>query len=163
MDGLVDTVKQAVTLHPGIYEKIGSSPRSTRRAIVIAVAAVLVGGAGTLVEGDFRSWLQGGLLAPLVLAVSAGTFLLVARLFKATGGFLKMFRALGFAASPLALGVVPVMGFPVGFGWMVLLSIRAVKETQQVAYGAAAATVLLPTIVIVSLGLVARLVAGPTR
>jgi hypothetical protein len=53
-----------------------------------------------------------------------------------------------------------VIGAFVGFIWMVILSIRAVKETQQVSDGAALAIVLIPAAIIVVLVVIVVVVIG---
>ncbi|MEX0699919.1 MAG: YIP1 family protein, partial [Acidimicrobiia bacterium] len=72
----------------------------------------------------------------------------LSRMFKGQGTYIQLFRGLGFATAPQALGLIPIIGGIVGGIWSLLLAIRAVKETQQVTDGAAVAIVLIPAAII---------------
>jgi len=157
---IIERVKRAVTLSPGVYQEIGNDPQGTTQAIIVAAAAALIGGLGDLFGGRFGTWIFAAVIGPVVVAVFSAIVFVVSRMFNAQGTYIQLFRTLGFAYAPQALNVIPVIGAFVGFIWMVILSIRAVKETQQVSDGAAVAIVLIPAAIIVVLVVIVVVVIG---
>lgn len=142
-------VLRAIRREPGVFSEIGSEEKATGEAIVVAIAASLLGGLGAVWPGGARfgigSWLSGGIVGGLIgLAVGTGIYFLIGRLFKSQGTYIGLFRAAGFAWAPQALGIIPVLGTIVGGVWSILLFIRAVRETQSVSDGTATAVVLIP-------------------
>jgi hypothetical protein len=157
---IIERVKRAVTLSPGVYQEIGNDPQGTTQAIIVAAAAALIGGLGDLFGGRFGAWIFAAVMGPVVVAVFSAIVFVVSRMFNAQGTYVQLFRTLGFAYAPQALNLIPVIGAFVGFIWMVILSIRAVKETQQVSDGAAVAIVLIPAAIIVVLVVIVVVVIG---
>ena len=148
MNPIIERVKRAVTLSPGVYQEIGNDPQGTTQAIIVAAAAALIGGLGTLFGGRFGAWILMPIYAVVGLAIGSGILFLLSRVFKGQGTYIQLFRGLGFATAPQALGLIPILGGIVGGIWSLILAIRAVKETQQVTDGAAIAIVLIPAAII---------------
>ncbi len=152
-------VLRAIRQEPGVFSEIGSDEKATGEAIVVAIGASLLGGLGAVWPGGARfsggSWITGALGAgTLGIAIVTGVYFLVAKLFKSQGTYVTLFRAVGYGSAPSALGIIPVVGTIVGAVWSIVLMIRAVRETQGVTSGAAAAVVLIP----VAIGIVIALV-----
>lgn len=163
MEAIIERVKRAIKLEPGVYAEIGNDPAATQQSIIVVVVAALIGGLGTLIgPGRFGvgSWIASGLYAVVGLAIGAGVLFLIGRLFKAQGEYINLFRALGFAYAPQALAIIPILGGIVGAIWSVVLAIRAVKETQNVTDGAAAAIVLIPAAIALVLVAIAAVLIG---
>lgn len=152
-------IQRAVKLEEGVYEEIGNDDSATVQAMVVVGIAALISGLGTLIgPGRFSigGWIFGAILSATIgLAIGAGILFVISRLFKAQGGYIQLFRSLGYAYAPTALGIIPVVGGLVGGIWSVILAIRAVKETQSVSQGAAIAIVLIPVAILVILAFLA--------
>lgn len=143
-------VLRAFRREPGVFGEVGSDEKATGEAIVVAVAAALIGGLGTIWAGglDAGSWIGTAIgTGTLGLAIGVGILFLIGRLFQSRGTYIALFRAGGYAYAPAALGIVPVVGAIAGSVWSVVLMIRAVRETQEVSDGAAVAIVLIPVAV----------------
>ncbi|MGQ0848944.1 MAG: YIP1 family protein [Actinomycetota bacterium] len=163
MEPIIARVKRALKLEAGVYQEIGNDQKATQQAIVVTIAASLIGGLGSLLgPGTFRfgGWLFGGIFSVLGLAIGTGVLWLVSRLFQGTGEYINLFRSLGYATAPQALGIIPIIGGIVGAVWSIVLAIRAVKETQNVTDGASAATVLIPVVIGLVIGLILAAVIG---
>jgi hypothetical protein len=92
------------------------------------------------------------LFSPLILLVSlflaAGVVHLLLKAFGGVGrGYGFTVRLFAFAYSPQLLAVVPVVGAPVGFVWMVVVAIIGVREGHGTTTARAAAAVLIPVII----------------
>jgi hypothetical protein len=137
-------------MEPGVFQEIGADPTATVQAIIVVVVASLVGGLGTIFSGDFDAvgWILGGAYSIVGLAITAGVIYLISRLFQARGDYTSLFRSLGYASAPQALAIIPILGWLAGLVWSLILAIRAVKETQAVSGGAAAAIVLIPAAIV---------------
>lgn len=148
MNPIIERVKRAVTLSQGVYQEIGNDPQGTTQAMIVTGAAALIGGLGALFGGKFFAWILMPIYAVVGLAIGSGILFLLSRAFKGQGTYIQLFRGLGFATAPQALGLIPILGGVVGGIWSLILAIRAVKETQQVTDGAAIAIVLIPAAII---------------
>jgi hypothetical protein len=157
-------VQRAVKREDGVYAEIGADSAATVQAIVVVGIASLISGLSAIFTSarfSFVGWIVGAAIAATVgLAIGAGILWLISRLFGATGSFESLFRSLGFAAAPSALGIIPFIGGLVGFIWSLILAIRAVKETQSVSDGAAVAIVLIPAAIAIVIGFLLVLIAG---
>jgi hypothetical protein len=148
-------VQRAIRLEPGVYSEIGGDQKATGEALVVAIGASLISGLGSILPGGaefgFGPWIFGGVVGvPIGLAIGTGILWLVSRLFGARGEYIHLFRGLGYASAPQALGFVPLIGI-VGSIWSLVLAIRAVRETQSVSDGQAIAIVLIPVVISVIL------------
>lgn len=165
VQALWQRVMRAVRMEPGVYSEIGQDQSATIQAIIVAGAASLIAGLSALFPGGerfrFVGWIVGAVAAAtLGLAIGAGILWLVSRLFGATGSYISLFRGLGFATAPNALGIIPIIGTIAGFVWSIILAIRAVKETQSVSDGAAVAIVLIPAAIGLVIGFILVIIAG---
>jgi hypothetical protein len=131
--------------------------------IVVAIAAA-IGGLGLAIgPGDFKfgSWLFSIILAPtLGLAIGTGILWLVGKLFSGKAAFMEMFRPLGYAYAPSALAIIPWIGSLVGWAWSMVCAIIAVRESEDVSTGAAAAIVLIPAVIVFILVVILVFIAG---
>jgi hypothetical protein len=112
--------------------------------------------------GLFSS-LFGGLLGWFVVGA---VFFFVAKIFKGQGSFIGMLASLGYANCPYFIGaplaaitsvagsfgttLSGIIGFAVGI-WVLVLNIIAIRESQQISTGAAAATYFIPVILFIIL------------
>jgi len=154
---ILDRVQRAVTLKEGVYAEIGSDQAATGQAIVVAAVAGLI--SSVTGAGGFFGRIIGGIGGVIGLAIFSGVIFLIGRLFKGQGQYVELFRGLGYASAPSALGLIPFLGW-IGGIWSVVLAIRAVKEINKVSDGAAAVTVLIPVVVIGFLVFILVVLAG---
>lgn len=112
--------------------------------------------------GLFSS-LFGGLLGWIIVGA---IFFLVAKIFKGKGSFVGMLASLGYANCPYLIGaplaaiaslfgsfgaiLSGIISFAIGI-WVLVLNIIAIRESQQISTGAAAATYFIPVILIIVL------------
>jgi hypothetical protein len=116
-ESLPDRLTRVARLDSAVFEEVASDPRATGGAIgVLLVANALDGlGSGPRLEGALLA-LAGGVLrsALWIGAIHAGAMLL-----GLGSGFAPVFRALGFASAPLAIGVLAVVP---GLGGLVFIA-----------------------------------------
>jgi hypothetical protein len=151
-------VQRAVRREPGVFGEIGADPKATGEAIAVAVAASLISGLGAIWPGGARfgfvGWIIGAAIGSVIgLGIGTAILYVISRFFRAQGEFINLFRGLGYATAPQALGIIPFVGGIVGAIWSLLLAIRAVKETQNTTEGTAVAIVLIPVAIGLLLGL----------
>ncbi|MGH8875016.1 MAG: YIP1 family protein, partial [Acidimicrobiia bacterium] len=161
--GIVDRVLRAVKLDPALYREVGADQSKTIEAMVVTGVAALISGLGGVIFAGqgIGSWLLGAILAAtLGLAIGTGIIFLVGKLFKGQGQYIELFRGLGYAYAPTALGIIPFVGGIVGSIWSIVCAIRAVREINRVPDGAAIATVLIPVAVVVVLALIVAALLG---
>jgi len=155
---MMDRVIRAVKLDPTVYREVSGDESKTTEAMIVVGLVALIGGLGTLFgPGDFRfgSWILVGILAPtLGLGIVTGVFWLLGKMFGGKAQFMEMFRPLGYAYAPSALGIIPIIGGVVGGIWTLVCSVVAVRESEEVSTGAAAAIVLIPAAVALILAII---------
>jgi hypothetical protein len=125
-----------------------------------AVLESLTGGAPTL------SQLVQFLFSPLLLVAqlflsAAVTHVLLVLFRAAAGGFATTVRVFGLAYSPQLFSIVPWIGTPIAFFWMVVVSIIGLREAHRTTTGRAAAAVLVPVVfLLIMLGIAAFIAAA---
>jgi hypothetical protein len=156
--GLWDRVLRAVKLDPTLYKEVSGDDSKTTEAMLVVAIAAGIGGLGPIISPvDFRvgTWIASIILAPtLGLAIGSGVLWLIGKLFSGRAQFIEMFRPLGYAYAPSALGIVPFIGGLVGGIWSLVCAVIAVRESEEVTTGAAAAIVLIPAAVVFVLALI---------
>jgi hypothetical protein len=163
---IVDNTVRAGMLDVDFYNRAEvDTSLNTQAAIVVIVANGLAGlGSAIATEstsaGDIGIAMALGILSGVVgwLVWSAVANLVGTRIFNGTSDFGQMRRVIGFAYAPLAIGVVPWLGF-IGAAWVLLAAVVAIREgmdfstkrsvaTMITGWGAWALTTLAITIVL---------------
>jgi hypothetical protein len=111
-----------------LYEEVEHDPKATPEALAIVAICAVSLGLGSLGSfptvgrlGSYLPSLVGSVLSALVAwAVFSGVvYFIGTRLFQANATWEEVLRPLGYAYSPLVLGVV---GLIPGLGWLVVLA-----------------------------------------
>lgn len=105
------------------------------------------------------------LLSPLLLLISlfaaaAVTHLLLRLFGGASHGYNFTVRVFAYAYSPQILAVIPVIGQFIGFVWMVVIAIIGLAAGHRTSTGRAAAAVLIPVAIGLTLVAIAALIAA---
>lgn len=149
---LWDRLLRVLKLEPGVSEEIAADESATLQAVVVlslasVVSALLVLGPAALLAIPFA--LVGN-------AIAAGIVFLVMRAFAAKPpDYLPLFRVLGFAFAPNALGLIPFLGSLAGLVYSAVLSVVAIRDLGRLSTGEAiivyALSVVIPFFVLGSL------------
>lgn len=156
---LMDRLLRAVKLDPVFYREVAKDDTKTTEAMLVVFLANLIGGLGAIfgpTRFRFFGWIVGAIVAATIgLAIGAGILWLLGKLFGGKAEFLEMFRPLGYATAPGALGIIPVIGSFIGSIWSIACAVIAVRESEEVSTGAAVAIVLIPVVIVLVLVLLA--------
>ena len=157
-----DRVKAVLRFEPGIFKEIAQDSKATGQACVVFGVAVLLSCLWTWPIVPI-AWL----FAFLGLAMMTGLFMLLARMFAGSppsdgaadphdlredrrddmppySGWL---RAILFASTPVAFGVVPLVGTFIGAIFSLILEIIAIRELSGISTGAAVMAWLIAVLV----------------
>ncbi len=163
---MMNRVVRAVKLDPTLYREVSGDGSKTTEAMIVVALAALIGGLGPILgPGHFRvgGWILAAILAPtLFLAIGTGVLWLIGKLFSGKAEFMQMFRPLGYAYAPYALGIIPFIGGIIGGIWALVCAVIAVRESEEVSTGAAVAIVLIPAAILFILMLIVGAVIGLT-
>ncbi len=132
------------------YANIDVDRASTVTALLVAISAGAIGSLPPLIAGEISIWTWGiSAFTFMTVFVGAAAFLLLVsgRIFGGTATFGGLFRVVGYAMAPQALGVVPALGI-IGFGWTVAATVVATRESHRLSTGQAIGTVIGPAIVL---------------
>jgi len=140
-------------LESGVSDEIASDPNSTKQGFVVLAVA---NAAACLLFLPFV--LVAIPLSILFIAVSAGLYCLISRLFAhEVPPYRYWFRALLFTTAPSAMGIVPILGSLVGPIYGVVLNVVVIRDLARITTGAAIIVWLigglLPLILITAAGL----------
>lgn len=139
---MVDRLVRALRLEAGVFGEIADDDRATGEALAVSVFAAVV--ANLAGGGTFVGRVIGGAVSGLIgVFLWASILFLAVRLLGGGGTYPEVLRATGYTAAPFALYVIPVVGL-VGFGYSMVMQIRAMREVGEVSTGVAVATVLIP-------------------
>ena len=136
-------------LERGVFAEIGADRRATWQALGIVVAASLIGGWRFLWPGDGEWHISRWLLeeAGVAVVTSVVAAALLWAITKAAGGsgtVSGLWRGLGFAMAPIALGAFGAIGLLAGIVLEIPLIVRVVGETQKVRTRTAIVAVSVP-------------------
>ena len=146
----VDRVKRVLRMEPGVFKEIADDTEATGQACVVFAVAALLASLLAL-----PAVLLTGPLGFVALAIMAGLFQLVARMFAGDGvpAYAGWLRAVLFASAPGALGVIPLLGTIVGAIFSAILQIIAIRDVSGISTGAAVMTwiiaMMLPAMLVV--------------
>lgn len=168
---VLERVLAIVKLDVNAYREVDQEEGLTGQAVIVAIGAALLGGLGgfystTSVFGEevmtqtIPGWISSAVIGtPIGLAIGAGLALLFGKMFGGRADFMGLFRSLGFASAPNALGFIPVVGGLAGL-WSLVCGVVAVRESHGISTGQAVVVVLIPLIVIGLLVAVLAVVVG---
>lgn len=140
------------------FEEIENDPSATgQAALVVAVAALLIGlGAGFTTEvgtAEFfftfisiAIWAFAGWIVWSAITLFIGT-----RLLAGQADMGEMLRVIGFASAPLALGIIPLIGGPLGVLWTATAVFVAIRQGLDFT-GARALLTMVVGFLVYSLG-----------
>lgn len=142
-----DRLLRVLRLEPGVFEEIAADERATLQAVgVLALASAVSSLLGLLLLNPLAL-----LAVPSALvgnAIAAGIVFLVMRAFAAKPpDYLPLFRVLGFAFAPNALGLIPCLGTFAGFVYAVVLSVVAIRELGRLSTGEAVIVYVLSVVI----------------
>lgn len=146
-------VTRAALLDVDFYNEAERDPGLDVQALLVVLFANVLGGIGSVIATEATD--TNGAVA-LALGAVAGAFTGVigwlvwsaianfagTRFFGGTADFGEMRRVIGFSFAPLAIGVVPWLGF-VGAAWTLIAAMIAVREGLDFSTQRAIATVVV--------------------
>jgi hypothetical protein len=134
---LMKRIQRLATLDTSVFDEVRGDNAATIPAIVVAVVSTLLFGLGGWLwflfnvdgadNGDVfvESFIIGSIISLILWAVWLGiTYVLLSQVFRARADVNELVRVFGFAAAPLALGVlmfIPVLDFAIGLTAVALL------------------------------------------
>jgi hypothetical protein len=107
---------------------------NVQAAIIVVVASGLAGVGSAIAENvPVIASIAVGMVAGVLgwLLWSGVSFALGTRVFGGDSTYDEMLRVIGFAFAPLAIGVIPYLGFPAAV-WMLLAAVIAVREGLEI-------------------------------
>jgi hypothetical protein len=143
---MIKNVLSALLLDTAFYTEVAEDKSFMAQAAVVVVIANLLGGMGAAfaTESDVLVGAALGVATGLVgwLVWSAVAYLIGVRVFGGDADYPEMLRVIGFAYAPLAIGVVPWLGF-VGAAWALFAAVLAIRESMEFSTKRAIATAAL--------------------
>lgn len=127
---LIQRLKRLATLDTSVFDEVRTDTNATIPALAVAVVSTLLFGLGGWlwwvivgpdVEGSdifLKSFIIGSILSVILWAVWLGvTYVILTQVFRARADINELVRVMGFAAAPLALGLllfIPMLDFGIG-------------------------------------------------
>ncbi len=143
---MIRNVTSAVLLDAEFYKKVASDRALLRQAAAVVVLANLLGGVGAALATDSNVFAGAaiGVTTGLVgwLVWSGVAYVVGVRAFSGDADYLEMLRVIGFAYAPLAIGVIPWLGF-VGAAWALFAAVVAIRESMEFSTQRSIATTAL--------------------
>jgi hypothetical protein len=143
---MIKNVVSALLLDTAFYTEVAADKSFMGQAASVVVVANLLGGIGAsfATESNVLIGAVLGVVTGLVgwLVWSAVAYLIGVRVFGGDADYPEMLRVIGFAYAPLAIGVVPWLGF-VGAAWALIAAVLAIRESMEFSTKRAIATAAL--------------------
>ncbi len=158
VNSLMQRLRRLATLDTTVFDEVRTDASSTVPAMVVAAVSMLLFGlggylwwlfnapdtAGFITNGDIflKSFIIGSILGIVLWGVSLGIiYVMLTQLFRARADVNELVRVMGFAAAPLALGVllfIPALDFGIGISVLALafgLNVLAVQSATDAPGG----------------------------
>ncbi len=142
---MLENAIRAARLDVDFYNTVESDPGYTQQAALLVVIVSTLTGIG-------NAFVYRGFLWPIVWSIIVGVVgwlvwswiadIVGRNVFDGQSNFGEMQRVLGFAQAPLALGIIPFLGW-VGSIWALVASVVAIREGQDFTTGKAIGTVIV--------------------
>lgn len=143
---MIKNVISALLLDTAFYSDVAEDKSFMGQAVVVVVIANLLGGVGAAfaTESDVLAGAALGIVTGLAgwLVWSGVAYLVGVRIFSGDSDYPEMLRVIGFAYAPLAIGVIPWLGF-VGAAWALFAAVVAIRESMEFSTQWAIATAAL--------------------
>jgi hypothetical protein len=149
LPSIIENPVRAAMLDVDFYNRAEADTSLNTQAAVVVVVANSLAGVGAAVAAEATSVREFG-IAMLLGAVSgvvgwlvwaAVATLVGTRVFHGTSDFGEMRRVIGFAYAPLAIGVIPWLGF-IGAAWVLLAAVVAIREGMDFSTKRSIATMI---------------------
>ena len=130
-------------LDVGFYNEIEHDRSATLPALIVVVVATGLGGIGSAIAAESNVVVGsiGGAVTGVIgwIVWSAIALQVGRRAFGGTADLGEMLRVIGFAFAPLAIGVIPWLGF-IGALWTLVAAVIAIREGLDFSTGNAVVT-----------------------
>jgi hypothetical protein len=143
---MIKNVVSALLLDTAFYTDVSEDRSLMGQAVVVVGVANLFAGIGAAFATE------SAVLAGALLGVASGyvgwlvwsgvAFLIGVRVFGGESDYPEMLRVIGFAYAPLAIGIVPWLGF-VGAAWALFAAVIAIRASMEFSTKRAIATTVL--------------------
>jgi hypothetical protein len=151
---IIDRAIRAARLDETAYEEVARDSEATTQALLVVVAAGILGGIGGL-RGGAGPLVAGIIFAPAAWALgSALAYFVGSRVFSVKGvTWIEVARALGFAQAPgvfNVLGIIPILGGLVGLAvgiWTLITGVIALRTALRITTSQAIITAVLSWVV----------------
>ena len=131
---MIKNVISALLLDAEFYNEVAEDRSLIGQAGVVVVLANLLGGIGAAVatEADPIAGAVLGVVTGLIgwLVWSGVAYVIGVRVLGGDSDYREMLRVIGFAYAPLAIGIVPWLGF-VGAAWALFAAVIAIRESME--------------------------------
>jgi len=143
---MIRNVVSAMLLDAEFYSDVAEDESLIGQAATVVVAANLLGGIGAALatESSVAAGAAVGVATGLVgwLVWSAVAYVVGVRVLGGDADYREMLRVIGFAYAPLAMGIIPWLGF-VGAAWALFGAVLAIRESMEFSTQRAIATAAL--------------------
>jgi hypothetical protein len=150
LPSIVENPVRAAMLDVDFYNRAEVDTSLNGPAAVVVIVASGLAGVGASIAAEATSALDmsiavalgvlSGVMGWLVWSLVAN--LVGTRIFKGSSDFGQMRRVIGFAYAPLAIGVVPWLGF-IGAAWVLLAAVIAIREGMDFSTKRSVATMVI--------------------
>ena len=142
---LVRRMIRAATLDVALYEEVEHDKRLTGQAALVVVIVTVLSAIGATILHFNPMILVVSLAASLLgwVVFAYLTYFIGTKVFGGDADVGEMLRVLGFASTPMCLGIIPLVGTPIGGIWMVVTTVVAIRQGLDVSTGKAIVTALI--------------------
>ena len=146
---IVENPVRAAMLDVDFYNRAEADTSLNVQAAIVVVVANGLAGIGSAFATESTSARDVGIAMALGIVSGVVGWLVWAavadfvgtRIFKGTSDFGEMRRVIGFAYAPLAIGIVPWLGF-IGAAWVLLAAVVAIREGMDFSTKRSVATMI---------------------
>jgi len=138
-----ERIKRALKLDKGVYREIRDDPKGMAPALTVMVFSTVAGSARTLVGMPWGGIIT--LISPIILwLIPSSLFYVLAKLTGGRSCYSGYLKATGYAQIPMALNIVPCIGWIIALPWWMLCMIIATMQAHEISRKKALLIVFTP-------------------
>jgi len=131
-----------------VFKEIRDDKEGFKQALVVVILAALIGNIWAITSSMGLLLVAVLIGAPIGWLIYGGILHIIAKLLGGKATYKGYLSVLGYAEAPTALGIIPIIGAPIGWIWGLVCAIYATRDVHELSTGKAAAVVLIPVAVI---------------
>ena len=145
---LFQRMLRAAKLDVSLYEEVEHDKSASLQAALVVLIATLLPAIGSILLHFNALHLAWMIVAYMLgwITFAFLTYIIGTKVFGGQADTGEMLRTLGFATTPMCLGIIPIVGAFIGGVWTIVTTVIAIRQGADISTGKAIVTAILSVV-----------------